>query len=53
MKENEQSKENVIRRFAQLESDQSLSDAVKKHKKDIVMLETFLEIRDLLQNMKK
>ena len=51
MENNSNSKENVVRRFAALERDEGLDDASKKHKKEIVMLETWLEIRDYLKDL--
>lgn len=48
-KQDPRSKENVVRRFGEIERDSSLSEQVRHHQKDIVMLETFLEMRDLLK----
>lgn len=50
-KEDPRSKENVVRRFAEIEKDASLDERTRLHKKDVVMLETYLEIRDLLKNL--
>lgn len=45
------SKENVVRRFAEIEHDKGNDDATKRHKKEVVMLDTLLEIRDLLKGL--